>query len=166
MKVKKKLQLDTPAVLPPPDKTAVSILRLRYCSEEYAVQYGRALRVKDQSFWGIMQITQKMIEEVNEWALSELSILQGVDGVNGVQAQIVGSPMRTPTEYVEDDVDIFLDDTTIQIPMHADIVYQDEYTQEVRTRMRNYAKELLKRVRYRLVGEDGQLMAEWQTNNQ
>lgn len=160
----KKLQLDTPAVLPPKDKTAVSILRLRYCSEEYAVQYGRALRVNNQTFWGIMQITEKMITEVNEWALSELSFLQGVDGVNGVQAQIVGSPMRTPTEYVADDVDVFMDDTSIQIPMHADIVYQDEYTQEVRTRMRYYAKELLKRVQYRLVDDNGQLMNEWQRN--
>ena len=145
----------------------VSILRLRYCSEEFAVKHGEHIAEKMKNgnpnarFWGLAELTQQIIDSVNEWALSDDSIALGIDGVNGIQASIEYKPMFDDYHYVTDGRDVYLDDQTIEFPMHADLIYSRQLCPEVQTRLRNYTNELLKRIKFKLVDEKG-LWSEWQ----
>lgn len=111
-----------------------------------------------------MKVTQNDINAINEWAMSKDSCLNGVDGVNGIHAHIISSPMISDDNYVGCDVEVYLDDSSIRYPMHAEIKYPMNYTAEfqVQTRLRNYANELLKRLQCRLIDEYGILQENWE----
>lgn len=166
IKSNKKKAFKHSAVLPPKDDSVVSILRLRYCKEEFTIQHGKHLEevIPGQRFHGIMKVTQNDINAINEWAMSEESCLNGVEGVNGINAHIISSPMINDDDYVGCDVEVYLEDPTIRYPMHAEIKYPMNHTVElqVQTRLRNYANELLKRLQCRLIDEDGNLQENWE----
>lgn len=153
------------AVLPPKSENGVSILRLRYCDEEFAIKHGKSLKVGDSVFWGLAEFTQKIVDSTNKWAQSDLSRAEGVEGVNGIEAHIEYKPMINDREYVSEGRDVFLDDPDIKLPMHAELIYPVDYTSEVQTRLRNYANELLKRIKYNLVDDSGRL-TEWRQSEQ
>lgn len=151
-------------VLPGKGERGTSILRLRYCNEEFAIKHGKSLKVGDNVFWGLAEFTQKIVDSTNEWALSDLSKADGIEGVNGIAAHIEYRPMADG-EYVSKGKNVFLDDTDINLPMHAELIYPMDYTQEVQTRLRNYANELIKRIKYNLVDDSGNL-TEWRQAEQ
>ena len=79
------------------------------------------------------------------WAQGENSKLGDVK--NGITAAIVYAPMKNDKEYVPLSEDVFLHDARVLLPMHADLSYSEPCTgDEVQTRMRQYAHELIKHV--------------------
>lgn len=157
-------KLRNTTVLPPKSERGVSVLRLRYCDEEFAVKHGKSLKVGNNVFWGLAEFTQKIVDSTNNWAQSDLSKADGIEGVNGIEAHIEYKPMADG-EYVNVEKDVFLDDPDIDLPMHAELIYPMNYTQEVQTRLRNYANELIKRIKYNLVDDSGNL-TEWLQSEQ
>lgn len=158
-------KLRNTTVLPPKGENGVSVLRLRYCDEEFAVKHGKSLKVGNNVFWGLAEFTQKIVDSTNNWAQSDLSKADGIEGVNGIEAHIEYKPMINDREYVSEEKDVFLDDPDIKLPMHAELIYPVDYTQEVQTKLRNYANELIKRIKYNLVDDSGGL-TEWRQSEQ
>lgn len=150
-------KLNQTAVLPPPNENVVSVLRLRYISENDAVAHGRALVISGNTFWGIAKITYDAVEETNAWALKDESMAEGIDGPNGIQATIVASPMINGEDYVPDGVEVYLDDKSISFPLHAhaELKYNNCNNEEIKTRIRAYANQLIKRISYKLTNDDG-----------
>ena len=102
-------KLRNTTVLPPKSERGVSVLRLRYCDEEFAVKHGKSLKVGNNVFWGLAEFTQKIVDSTNNWAQSDLSKADGIEGVNGIEAHIEYKPMADG-EYVNVEKDVFLDD--------------------------------------------------------
>lgn len=150
-------KLNQTAVLPPPNGDVVSILRLRYISEDDAVAHGQSLVVRGNSFWGIAKITYDAVDETNALAQENESRADGMDGPNGIQATIIASPMINGKDYVPDGVEVYLDDKSISFPLHAhaELKYNNCNNEEVKTRIRAYANQLIKRISYKLANDDG-----------
>lgn len=156
---KGKDRLQHTAVLPPPNDDVVSVLRLKYIREEDAVKHGKSLEIKGNTFWGLAKITNSAISETNSWALSKDSETDGIDGINGIQSEIIASPMYNGTEYIKEGIDVYMDDPKITFPLqtHAELKYNEKNSDDVKTRLRIYANQLIKKLSYKLVDENGNL---------
>lgn len=148
-----KCKLNAPAVLPPPNGDKVSLLRLMYTKDGlcFCIQHGQSLLVKNNEFVGLAMITQNMVEECNE-----VHKTQHPEGF--VCAEIKYAPMNKG-EYVDTSIDIDSEDPNIDLPMHADLTYYNLNNDNVKTALRMFANELLKRVKF-AVYADGKL-EEW-----
>ena len=51
-------------------------------------------------------------------------------------------------------MEVYLDDETIDLPMHADMLYDAPYEDEVKVQYREFARQLLKRVKFTIIGEN------------
>lgn len=159
---KGKDRLQHTAVLPPSNNDVVSVLRLKYIEETDAVKHGKSIAITGNTFWGIAKITTEAIDATNEWALSPFSQSEGMDGVNGIQAKAIASPMYNGHEYIPEDIDVYMDDTSIVFPLqaHAELKYNEKNSNDIKTRIRAYANQLIKKISYRLIDESDNL-GEW-----
>ena len=126
-----------------------SMLRLRYCTKGFCHQHGGRLNVEGQSYVGVAFITPRQIEEVNEWAASDnsLKIYDGENAeINGTEAHVMYAPMNNG-EYVDTDVDVYTE-KEIDLPMHADLRYNAALEDDVKTRVRDFARQLMKKAKF------------------
>ena len=142
-------KLKDPAFQPKWGEHDASMLRLKYCTKEFCHQHGEHLMVDGQTYVGLAFITPKQVEEVNEWAVSEYS-LKKYDGeryeVNGTEAHVIYAPMNNG-KYVDVDIDVFTEGE-IDLPMHVDLRYKVALDDDVRTRFRDFARQLMKKAKF------------------
>lgn len=144
--VKKGHKLRPEAFLPRSASDGVSLLRLRYCNESFAFRHGLGLVRDGARLDGLAIITQNLVSEVNSWAQGEASKQEGCWRTNGLSAEIKYAPMKNDHEYASLSDDVFLDDPNVLLPMHAELTFSGELEEdEIRTRMRQYSRELAKR---------------------
>ncbi len=138
-----------------------SFLRLRYTDFSFCLHHGQNLaKEADVELEAFACITKHILDGVNNWANSPDSNTENDEGEmqpNGVHAELKGTPMSNG-EYIKDEVAVYLDDETIELPMHADMLYDAPYEDEVKVQYREFARQLLKRVKFTILGKDiGQL---------
>lgn len=133
-------------VLPPLNGNKVSLLRLRYAKDglAFCFRFGKSLLVKNNEFVGLAMLTPNIVAECN-------AVIKNV--ANPVFAEIVYAPM-TKGNYVDLTLDVDTDDPDIDLPMHADLSYYNLEEGDVKTNLRMYAHELIKKVEYALCEED------------
>lgn len=135
------------AFIPKQNDNRISLLRLRYSSIDFAQGHGRRIAERVNGHYvGLVSLTQQIVEEVNSWAHSKESGVKDGYESNGIEADIVYAPMVNDEEYASVEETIYLDDSNVQLPMHADLTFSEKCDKEVQTRMRQYARELVKRV--------------------
>lgn len=134
-----KHQLKREAMLPPRNSTKVSLLRLDYTEEglPFCVNHGKSLSIDGQTFVGLASITPKMVEECSDKILKTQSL----------HAEVVYAPMHQG-EYVDTSIDVDTQDPNIDLPMHADLTYDTQEEGDVRTVLRMFANELVKRASF------------------
>lgn len=156
-------KLNYNSMLPPfkRERKDASFLRLRYTDLTFCSQHGQKIaKDVDADLEAFACITKHILDGVNKWANSPDSNTEDDKGEmrpNGVHAELKGTPM-SKGEYVKDEIEVYLDDGTIDLPMHADMLYDAPYEDEVKVQYREFARQLLKRVKFSILAEDiGQL---------
>ena len=138
-----KNKLKEEAFQPKWDERDASLLRLRYCDEDFCVAHGQTIEIKGSAFIGLATIRPIDVKAVNEWSESDESMMK-YDGAeeksNGIKAQIVYAPMNG-NDYVDTTIDVYTE-SEISLPMHADLRYNDPLNDDVKTRIRHYARKL------------------------
>ena len=78
--------------------------------------------------------------------LKELNVLSDSKDTHwaGIKSEIIYGPMHHG-HYVLDK-DVYIDDDTVELPMHADLTYNTTNEGDVSTRMRKYASQLVKKM--------------------
>ena len=150
----KKNKIQKEALMPPPQKTDVSLLRLRYTTKEFCVRHGRSIRNGNSTFRCLATLTVQDVETSNE--LSRTSS----EKVFPIMSNIIYGPMHKG-KYVLD-ADVYVDDPNVELPMHADLRYNIPFPHpnggEVATRMRKYAHTLANKMQVIHMEEvDGQV---------
>lgn len=126
-----------------------SLLRLRYSTVDFCRHHGEKLAVEGQTFVGLAFLTPIQVEKINNWAISEASTKK-YDGenaeVNGIEAHIEYAPMNNG-KYVDRNIDVYTE-RDIDLPMHADLKYAKAFDDDVKTRVRHYARQLAQIVKF------------------
>lgn len=126
-----------------------SLLRLNYCDENFCVAHGKSIRIKGSEFIGLATICPNDVNKVNEWSDSTESMMK-YDGkneeTNGMKASIHYAPMNGG-DYIDTDVDVYTEGE-ISLPMHADLKYDAPLDEDVKTRIRQYARKLAARATF------------------
>lgn len=138
-----KNKLKEEAFQPKWDERDASLLRLRYCDEDFCVAHGQTIEIKGSTFVGLATIRPIDVKAVNEWSETDESkmIYDGVEEKpNGMKAQIVYAPMNG-NDYVDTTIDVYTE-SEVSLPMHADLRYNDPLNDDVKTRIRHYARKL------------------------
>lgn len=123
------------AMLPKPQRNDVSLQRLNYTSIERIVEIGSGMNYGSNHLWGYATVKARDVEDNNV-------------ACEGAEAHITYAPMHRG-EYASRDVDLYVDDKNVDMPMHADMLYSNPLPREeskVRTAMRKYATALVKRM--------------------
>lgn len=136
------------AMLPRLSQNDVSLLREKYTTLEFCVEHGKRIDSQTHQLGALLRLSQSDVDEVNDWAQSEASIVENHEtktkAICGMRAHIVYSPMDGD-EYVSLSEDYYTD-SLISLPMHADMLFEEPLEKGfVRTRMRKFANELIKR---------------------
>lgn len=140
-------KLRSEAFVPRQNENRVSLLRIRYSSMDFAQEHGRKIAERVNAHYvGLVALTRQIVADVNRWAQSKESGVKGAYESNGIEADIVYAPMINDKEYASFEETIYLDDPEVKLPMHADLTFPEKCDKEVQTRMRQYARELVKRV--------------------
>lgn len=141
-----KNKLKDEAFQPKWNERDASLLRLNYCDEDFCVAHGKGIRINGSEFIGIATICQSDVNAVNEWSDSDDSKMK-YDGErlesNGMKAHIHYAPM-SDGDYVDADIDVYTE-SEITLPMHADLKYEKSLNDDVKTRIRHYARKLAAR---------------------
>lgn len=141
-----KNKLKDEAFQPKWDERDASLLRLNYCDEEFCVAHGKNVNIKGSEFIGIATICQNDVNAVNEWSDSDESRMK-YDGKseesNRMKAHIHYAPMNAG-DYVDSNIDVYTE-SEIDLPMHADLKYDASLNDDVKTRIRHYARKLAAR---------------------
>lgn len=141
-----KNRLKDEAFQPKWDERDASLLRLNYCDEAFCVAHGKSLKINGSEFIGLATICSKDVSAVNEWSDSDESMMK-YDGKNeepnGMKAHIHYAPMNG-TNYVDTSIDVYTE-SEISLPMHADLKYDAPFNEDVKTRIRHYARKLAAR---------------------
>lgn len=132
------------AMLPPRESNKVSLLRLVYTEDglPFCVKHGKSLSVKGQTFVGLASVTPQMVNECSDSILKPHSL----------KAEVVYAPMHKG-EYVDPTIDVYTRDPNVDLPMHADLTYSNEGDSDVKTELRMFANELVKRASFVKVTE-------------
>ncbi len=146
-----KQKLNFEALLPPPCSCNVSVLRLSYADLNFCVQHGCTIKMKDQDFYALCSITKNIINKNNKWAQSKESKLNNI--TNQIRAEIIYAPMNN-NKYVSKTVDIYADDKTVELPMHAEIIFNVPNIKDQKSRLKSYARELLKHIKFAILNKD------------
>ena len=133
-----KQRLRREAILPAPNRRDVSLLRLNYTTIDFCIIHGKKLSNKNVSFKCLATLYGKDLKELNN--LSESENIQW----SGIKSEIIYSPMHQG-HYILDR-DVYVNDPTIELPMHADLTYNTTNEGGVSTRMRRYASQLVKKM--------------------
>jgi len=136
---KSQQKLRREAMLPPRNSSKVSLLRLDYTEEglPFCIRHGKLLSVKGQTFVGLASITPQMVNECSDSVLKPHSL----------KAEVVYAPMHKG-EYVDKTIDVYTQDSNVDLPMHADLTYNNEEDNDVKTELRMFANELVKRASF------------------
>lgn len=145
-----KAKLKDEAFQPKWDERDASMLRLRYCNEDFCAVHGNGIEIKGNEFIGLATIIPTDVKAVNEWAVSEDSKIR-YDGkeekeTNGMQAHIIYAPMNGK-EYVDASKPVYTEGD-ISLPMHVDLRYDKALNDDVKTRIRHYARQLAARAAF------------------
>lgn len=136
----KKGRIQKEALLPPPQKTDVSMLRLRYTTTKFCINHGRSLQSDVSTFRCLATLTLQDVKEAN---------LSSSEDDTLITSNIVYGPMHKG-EYVLNK-DVYINDPDVDLPMHADLRYNIPYPHpkggEVATRMRKYAHGLAQKMK-------------------
>jgi len=131
------------------DEYDASLLRLNYCTKDFCLKHGENLKINGQTFVGLAFITPAQVEEINQWAASEDS-KKKYDGenidINRTIAHVVYAPMHNG-EYVDMQVDVYTE-SDVDLPMHADLRYVEKLDNDVKTRVRDFARQLMKKAQF------------------
>ena len=131
------------------DERDASVLRLNYCTKEFCLRHGENLKMNGQTFVGLAFITSGQVEEVNQWAASENS-KKKYDGenidINRTVAHVVYAPMHNG-KYVDTKEDVYTEGN-VDMPMHADLRYTEKLDDDVKTRVREFARQLMKKAQF------------------
>lgn len=148
-----KKKLNHPAVLPAPNNNKVSLLRLKYAVDglDFCIKHGQSLSVKNNEFVGLAIITPDAVQKCNQ-------IHKDQHPIGFIQAEIKYAPINQGA-YVDTSVNIDTNDPNIDLPMHADLTYNNLDGEDVKTALRMYANELLKQTKFAIF-ENGSL-GEW-----
>lgn len=152
-------KLNYNSMLPPfkRGRKDASFLRLRYTDLVFCSQHGQKIAKEvDADLEAFACITKHILDGVNNWASSPDSNTEDDKGEmhpNGVHAELKGTPMGKG-EYVKEETEVYLDDETIDLPMHADMLYDGPYEDEVKVQYREFARQMLKRLKYAIIGEN------------
>lgn len=141
-------KLKDPAFQPKPGERDASLLRLRYCDMSFCEEHGMGI-FGEIGFAGVATIKASAIDEVNVWASSpesEKVYDSGIKEVNGMEAHINYAPMHDG-KYVDTNIDVFTE-KDVSLPMHADLKYREPLITDVKTRIRDYARQVLKRATF------------------
>ena len=136
---KSQQKLRREAMHPPRGSNKVSLLRLDYTEEglPFCIRHGKALSVKGQTFVGLASITPQMVNECSEGVLKPYLL----------KAEVVYAPMHKG-EYVDRTIDVYTQDPNVDLPKHADLTYNNEEDGDVKTELRMFANELVKRANF------------------
>ena len=134
-----KHQLKREAMLPPRNSNKVSLLRLDYTEEglPFCVNHGKSLSIDGQTFVGLAFITPKMVKECSDNILKPQSL----------SAEVIYAPMHQG-EYVDTSIDVDTQDPDVDLPMHADLTYFSNEEGDVKTILRMFANELVKKASF------------------
>lgn len=133
-----KQRLKKEAVLPAPQKKDVSLLRLNYTNLKFCIFHGKKLSNNNAVFKCLATLYAKHLLELNE--LTDSKNVQWA----GIKAEIKYGPMHKG-KYVLDK-DVYVEDPSVELPMHADLTYNVINEGNVSTRMRRYASQLVKKM--------------------
>lgn len=144
------------ALEPKVNEDDVSMLRLDYTDEAYCISYGQGLS-GPSSFKGLLYISPRIVDSVNQWARSGISAeeLSGGRDRNGISTRLVYSPLDKNKDPLPLDVDLSNDTSNGDCPMHCDLLYSERridggQEEVLNTRIRKYAVELSGRVKYQI----------------
>lgn len=144
------------ALEPKVGENDISMLRLDYTDKPYCIGYGQRLSGASK-FRGLLYLTPKIVEGVNQWAQSGLSAeeIEGKRMTNGISTEFVYSPLDKDQNPMPTDVDLTNDTSNGDCPMHCDLLYSErrkEGGQEevMNTSIRKYAEQLKNRAKYQL----------------
>lgn len=139
-----KRRLKREAFLPPPGDNKVSLLRLAYTEGgfTFCINHGKSLLITGHTFVGLASITPNMVKECSDDVLNAHSSC----------IEIVFAPMHQG-QYVDTTLDIDTTVSNIDLPMHADLVYEMIEQGEIQTTFRKFAHELSKKAKFILVEE-------------
>lgn len=143
----KKNKLNIITFLPPKNTSSVSLLRLKYTTNEFCESHGRNLNAGKNTYIGLAYITPQILNKALESFYSEYEI-------NDIAAKIEGTPINENGEYRTDLDNVFSDD--LGLPMHADLIYSKAYNAEageVRTNIRIIAQNIVNLVSVELSNE-------------
>ena len=136
------------ALLPPNNRNDVSLFRRNYMSVEKCIAHGKkANALMQKTLVAIGSITLNDVLENNDWALTLLESHTPND--TSTSAMIHSSPMtKNNDEYVYVNVEkVYSEDPRIDLPAHADMRYNSNFVGGiVKTRMRQYASQLVERM--------------------
>lgn len=128
------------------DENDASVLRMNYCTKEFCLNHGEKLKMNGQAFVGLAYITSGQVEEINRWAEAAES-KKKYDGenidVNKTVAHVVYAPMHNG-KYVDTTIAVYTEGE-IDLPMHADLRYSKKLDEDVKTRVREFARQLMKK---------------------
>lgn len=133
-----KQRLKREAMLPAPNRKDVSLLRLNYTNIDFCILHGRNLSSTNASFKCLATLYGKDLKDLN--IVSNSKDTQWA----GVKSEIIYGPMHQG-HYVLDK-DVYVDDDDVELPMHADLIYNTTNEGDVSTRMRKYANQLVKKM--------------------
>lgn len=152
------------AFLPFEHERGSSVLRLRYTTLNYCVDYGKTLDKEKHQLGALLKFNQNDVDQVNAWAQTEASKVKnedtGEERINGTSAQLMYTPMDGD-DYVDPNKEYYTD-SCISKPMHADLTFAEPMEKGyVRTRMRHYNNELIKLCKKAFMNKDNDELGEW-----
>lgn len=123
------------ALLPPKFQNDISLLRNKYMSLEKCVEHGHKIGDENKKLFALASITRENVKKNNETFGGEIN------------ADIYYAPMNKG-EYVDTQIDIYLNDSEVDLPAHADLKYDHSLDEDelVKTNLRKYASSLVKKM--------------------
>lgn len=139
-------RLKREALLPPHNRKDVSLLRLKYTDENFCINHGKKTTLNNQIFYGLASFFVESVIDCNQWANATN---------NMIKAEVKYSPISNGV-YISKKDDVYTEDDSIDLPMHADLFYNIENNNEEgepRTQLRAYATELVKKVNFKHIDD-------------
>jgi len=133
-----KQKLKREAILPAPKRKDVSLLRLKYTTLDFCISHGKRLCNENATFKCLASIFLKDVNDMSNESETECCPWFGV------KADIAYAPMHQG-KYIFDK-DVFVNDEKVELPMHADLLYNTPNDGDVSTRMRKFATQLVKKM--------------------
>ena len=159
----KKGRITVDAMLPRVSNNDVSVLREKYTTLDFCVEHGKSIDSQTHKLGALLRFTQQVVDDVNEWAQTMASVVENQEthekAISGMKAHLEYSPMIDGDNYADKTKDYYTD-SPILLPMHADLIFEEPLEKGfVRTRMRVFGNELIKRSQKAIM--EGDTLGEW-----